>query len=104
MKAYERLLKYVVVRTPCDEESGKSPSSECQFKLAGSLISFPVFGSKCAPVQHMVNIFCAVLLGPGYGVMSAFVASLIRNLLVFSYICLSILHIELSILQDCPES
>ena len=29
----------------------------------------------------MVNIFCAVLLGPGYGVMAAFVASLIRNLL-----------------------
>ncbi len=29
----------------------------------------------------MVNIFCAVLLGPGYGVMTAFVASLIRNLL-----------------------
>jgi len=25
MKAYERLLKYVVVRTPSDEESGKSP-------------------------------------------------------------------------------
>ena len=37
MKAYERLLKYVVVRTPSDEESGKSPSSECQFKLAGLL-------------------------------------------------------------------
>lgn len=47
----------------------------------GKSFSFPVFGSKCAPVQHMVNIFCAVLLGPGYGVMTAFVASLIRNLL-----------------------
>ena len=53
----------------------------CAVAVAGSLISFPVFGSKCAPVQHMVNIFCAVLLGPGYGVMAAFVASLIRNLL-----------------------
>lgn len=49
--------------------------------VVGSLISFPVFGSKCAPVQHMVNILCAVLLGPWYGVASAFLASLIRNLL-----------------------
>ncbi len=52
----------------------------CAVAVAGSLISFPVFGSKCAPVQHMVNIICAVLLGPGYGVGVAFLASLIRNL------------------------
>ena len=32
-------------------------------------------------VQHMVNILCAVLLGPFYGVGVAFCASLIRNLL-----------------------
>ena len=32
--------------------------------VAGSLISVPVAGSKCAPVQHMVNVFSAVLLGP----------------------------------------
>ena len=44
--------------------------------VVGSMISFPVFGSKCAPVQHLVNVLCAVLLGPWYGV----VASLIRNL------------------------
>ena len=34
MKAYERLLKYVVVRTPSDENSDTVPSSECQFDLA----------------------------------------------------------------------
>lgn len=49
--------------------------------VVGSLFSFPVFGSKCAPIQHMVNILCAVLLGPWYGVGAAFCASLIRNLL-----------------------
>ncbi|MBE6909754.1 MAG: energy coupling factor transporter S component ThiW [Ruminococcaceae bacterium] len=49
--------------------------------VVGSLFSFPVFGSRCSPVQHMVNILCAVLLGPWYGVASAFVASLLRNLL-----------------------
>ena len=49
--------------------------------VVGSLFSFPVLGSQCAPVQHMVNIICAVCLGPWYGVGVAFAASLIRNLL-----------------------
>ena len=48
--------------------------------VVGSTFSFPVFSSKCAPVQHMVNILCAVLLGPGYGVAVAFLASLLRNI------------------------
>ncbi len=52
----------------------------CAVAVVGSLFSFPVLGSKCAPVQHMVNILCAVLLGPYYGVGAAFVASVIRNL------------------------
>ena len=42
--------------------------------VVGSFISFPILGSKCAPVQHMVNVLAAVVLG-------AFAASLIRNLL-----------------------
>ena len=49
--------------------------------VVGSLFSFPVFGSKCAPVQHLINVLCAVILGPGYGVAAAFVSSLIRHLL-----------------------
>ena len=53
----------------------------CAVAVVGSLFSFPIAGSKCAPVQHMVNILCAVLLGPGYGVSVAFAASLLRNLL-----------------------
>lgn len=53
----------------------------CALAVVGSLISFPVFLSKCAPVQHMVNILCAVTLGPWYGIGVAFVASLLRNLL-----------------------
>ena len=53
----------------------------CAVAVVGSLFSFPVFGSKCSPVQHMVNILCAVLLGPGYGLGAAFGAALIRNLL-----------------------
>ena len=53
----------------------------CAVAVVGSMFSFPVFGSKCAPVQHMVNVLCAVLLGPWYGLGAAFVASLLRNLL-----------------------
>ena len=49
--------------------------------VVGSLFSVPVFGSKCAPIQHLVNILCAVFLGPWYGIAAAFLASLIRNLL-----------------------
>jgi len=53
----------------------------CAVAVAGSMFSFPVFGSKCAPVQHMVNVICAVLLGPWYGLGAAFAASLLRNLM-----------------------
>ena len=53
----------------------------CALAVVGSVLSFPIFGSKCAPVQHMVNILCAVLLGPYWGLGVAFVASLLRNLL-----------------------
>ncbi|MEE1196742.1 MAG: energy coupling factor transporter S component ThiW [Lachnospiraceae bacterium] len=53
----------------------------CAAAVVGSMFSVPVFGSRCAPVQHMVNILCAVVLGPWYGVGVAFGASLIRNLL-----------------------
>lgn len=53
----------------------------CAIAVVGSLFSFPVFGSKCAPIQHMVNVICAVFLGPAYGLGVAFTASLIRNLL-----------------------
>ena len=53
----------------------------CAIAVVGSTFSFPIFGSKCAPIQHMVNVLCAVLLGPGYGIGVAFLASLLRNLL-----------------------
>lgn len=47
----------------------------------GSIFSFPLFGAKCAPIQHMVNILCAILLGPEYGVTAAILSSTIRNIL-----------------------
>ena len=39
--------------------------------VVGSMFSFPVLGSKCAPVQHLVNVLCAVtvrtMVGAGTG-------------------------------------
>ena len=49
--------------------------------VVGSLFSFPIGASKCAPVQHLVNILGAVFLGPAWSVGIAFTASLLRNLL-----------------------
>ncbi len=49
--------------------------------IALSGFYIPVGASKCFPIQHMVNILSAVLLGPGWGVAVAFCASLIRNLM-----------------------
>ena len=38
MKAYQRLLSYVKISTPSNEESSSSPSSQCQFNLARLLV------------------------------------------------------------------
>ena len=35
--------------------------------VVGSMVSIPVFGSKCAPIQHIVKVMCAIFLGPWYG-------------------------------------
>lgn len=49
--------------------------------VAGSLFSFPVLGSRCSPIQHLMNVMCAILLGPWYGLAAAFLAAFIRNIL-----------------------
>ena len=47
--------------------------------VVGSMFSFPIFGSKCAPIQHTINVLAAVILGPGWSVGIAFCASFLRN-------------------------
>ena len=49
--------------------------------VIGGMFPIPLGAAKCSPVQHMVNVIAAILLGPGYAVGSAFAASLIRNLI-----------------------
>lgn len=43
--------------------------------------SIPVGAAKISPVQHFVNVVGAITLGPGYAVLNAFAASLIRNVM-----------------------
>ena len=46
-----------------------------------SPLSIPVGASKCAPMQHFINILGGVFLGPWYAVGMAFVTSLLRNMM-----------------------
>ncbi|WP_430534332.1 energy coupling factor transporter S component ThiW [Listeria rocourtiae] len=48
--------------------------------VGSSFISVPVGFAKIAPVQHLVNLISAVMLGPGYAVAQAFGTSVLRNL------------------------
>lgn len=43
-----------------------------------STFSIPVGASRCFPVQHLINVLSAVILGPYYGVAMAFITSFIR--------------------------
>jgi len=50
---------------------------------AGSFLpfmTFPIGPSRCAPLQHLINVLGAILLGPGYALANAFLISLLRNL------------------------
>ena len=57
--------------------------------ISNSLIFIPIGFAKVFPIQHLVNLLSAVLLGPAYAVMQAFLSSTIRNILgtgsVFAY-------------------
>ena len=61
MKALERLINYVTVRTPSDEESETVPSSVCQFDLARKLLTkldFPeelVLNRSADAIKEYVN-------------------------------------------------
>lgn len=49
--------------------------------LSSNLFYIPVGFTKVFPVQHLLNVLSAVLLGPFYAVAQAFCVSLIRNLI-----------------------
>lgn len=54
----------------------------CAFGVfLGTFIYFPIGPMKIFPIQHMINVLSVVLIGPMYGIINAFIISLIRNLL-----------------------
>ena len=67
MRAYERLLKYVTVRTPSDETSTTVPSSTCQFDLAQDLIrEFINMGLPKARTDEKCYVYAQIPATPGY--------------------------------------
>ena len=67
MKAYERLLKYTAVDTPSDPESGKNPSSQCQFELANMLVEeLKAIGVEDAQVDEKCYVYASIPATKGY--------------------------------------
>lgn len=67
MKAYERFLKYVTVRTPSDENSSTIPSSSCQFNLANVLVDeMKAIGIEDAEVDDQCYVYGHIPATPGY--------------------------------------
>lgn len=46
--------------------------------VLSSLIVIPLGPIKAAPVQHFVNVLCAVFVGPWYGLAQALISSVLR--------------------------
>lgn len=67
MRAYERLLNYVVVRTPSDENSETVPSSKCQFDLAKILVEeLKELGLTDAHDDGNCYVYASLPATPGY--------------------------------------
>lgn len=45
-----------------------------------SAFYIPLGGAKLFPIQHLINVIGAVLLGPWYALLNAFLISVIRNM------------------------
>lgn len=67
MKAYERLLSYVKVFTPSDENGTPNPSSACQFDLAKLLVKeLKELGITDAYVDEFCYVYAHLPATPGY--------------------------------------
>lgn len=67
MKAFERLLNYVVVRTPSDENSTTTPSTPCQFDLAHLLVDeLKELGLSDAHVDEKCYVYAHLPATPGH--------------------------------------
>ena len=67
MRAYERLLKYVVIHTTSDDSCDKTPSTERQFDLANVLVSeMKNIGITDADVDKNCYVTGHIPAAPGY--------------------------------------
>lgn len=67
MNCCDRLLKYVTIRTPSDEESSSVPSSACQFELAWHLYrELFTMGITDVKVDTKCYLYAHIPPSPGY--------------------------------------
>lgn len=67
MRAYERLLEYVKIKTPSDENSDSTPSSSCQFELAERLVEeMKELGIENAEVDSKCYVYGIIPATEGY--------------------------------------
>lgn len=67
MNCTERLLEYVAIRTPGDEESDATPSTACQFELAQHLHrEFLTMGITDVTVDEKCYLYAHIPATPGY--------------------------------------
>src|SRR5699024_3797487 len=48
--------------------------------VLSSIIVIPLRPIKAAPIQHLINVLCAVFVGPWFGLAQAFISSILRML------------------------
>lgn len=46
--------------------------------VLSSIIVIPLGPIKAAPIQHLINVLCAVFVGPWFGLAQAFISSVLR--------------------------
>ena len=67
MKVEERLLKYIAVKTPCDEDKETVPTSDCQFDLAKILVEeLKELGVSNAKLDDKCFVYGILPATPGY--------------------------------------
>lgn len=49
--------------------------------ITSTMIFIPIGFAKIFPIQHFANVLSAVILGPWYAVLQAFISSLLRNMM-----------------------
>ncbi len=49
--------------------------------VSSTVLTIPVPPIKAAPLQHTINIIQAIMLGPAWAVLNAFIIGLLRNML-----------------------